>query len=129
MTENRFAGKVLVITGGAGGLGAAIAQEAGLQGGSIAILDTNKAAVDLLVANLRSQGITADGLVVDVRDGASRRNGLKVPVVHAVLLDPITKFFPVGDIRQSNSNLVEQVESCLGGRLPLLLGVLLEVLS
>lgn len=69
MTENRFTGKVLVITGGAGGLGAAIAQAAGRQGGSIAILDTNKAAVDLLVANLGSQGITADGRVVDVRDG------------------------------------------------------------
>lgn len=69
MTKKRFAEKVLVITGGAGGLGAAIALEAGLQGGAIAILDTNKAAVDLLVANLRSQGITADGRVVDVRDG------------------------------------------------------------
>jgi NADP-dependent 3-hydroxy acid dehydrogenase YdfG len=74
MTKNRFTGKVLVITGGAGGLGAAIALEAGLQGGAIAILDTNKAAIELLVANLRSQGITADGRVVDVRDGNAVTN-------------------------------------------------------
>ena len=69
MTNNRFAGKVLLITGGAGGLGAAIAHAAGHQGGSIAILDTNSEAISELITNLRSLGITADGRAVDVRDG------------------------------------------------------------
>lgn len=69
MAKNRFTGKVFVITGGAGGLGAAIAQEAGLQGGAIAILDTNSDAIDSLLINLRSRGIKAEGRAVDVRDG------------------------------------------------------------
>lgn len=71
MVKNRFAGKVFVITGGAGGLGAAIAQEAGLQGGAIAILDTNSDAIEALVAQLRSRGITTEGRAVDVRDGSA----------------------------------------------------------
>jgi NAD(P)-dependent dehydrogenase (short-subunit alcohol dehydrogenase family) len=71
MVKNRFAGKVFVITGGAGGLGAAIAQEAGLQGGAIAILDTNSDAIEALVSQLRSDGITAEGRAVDVRDGSA----------------------------------------------------------
>lgn len=71
MVKNRFAGKVFVITGGAGGLGAAIAQEAGLQGGAIAILDTNSDAIEALVVQLRSRGITAEGRAVDVRDGSA----------------------------------------------------------
>jgi NAD(P)-dependent dehydrogenase (short-subunit alcohol dehydrogenase family) len=71
MVQNRFAGKVFVITGGAGGLGAAIAQEAGLQGGAVAILDTNSDAIEALVSQLRSRGITAEGRAVDVRDGSA----------------------------------------------------------
>ncbi len=71
MVKNRFAGKVFVITGGAGGLGAAIAQEAGLQGGTVAILDTNSDAIEALVSQLRSRGITAEGRAVDVRDGSA----------------------------------------------------------
>lgn len=71
MVKNRFAGKVFVITGGAGGLGAAIAQEAGLQGGSIAILDTNSDAIEALVVQLRSRGIKVEGRAVDVRDGSA----------------------------------------------------------
>jgi 3-oxoacyl-[acyl-carrier protein] reductase len=71
MVKNRFAGKVFVISGGAGGLGAAIAQEAGLQGGAVAILDTNSDAIEALVSQLRSRGITAEGRAVDVRDGSA----------------------------------------------------------
>jgi 3-oxoacyl-[acyl-carrier protein] reductase len=71
MVKNRFAGKVFVISGGAGGLGAAIAQEAGLQGGTVAILDTNSDAIEALVSQLRSRGITAEGRAVDVRDGSA----------------------------------------------------------
>jgi len=71
MVKNRFAGKVFVISGGAGGLGAAIAQEAGSQGGAIAILDTNSDAIEALVVQLRSHGITAEGRAVDVRDSSA----------------------------------------------------------
>lgn len=71
MVKNRFASKVFVITGGAGGLGAAIAHEAGLQGGAVAILDTNSEAIEALVVQLRSRGITAEGRAVDVRDGSA----------------------------------------------------------
>jgi 3-oxoacyl-[acyl-carrier protein] reductase len=71
MVKNRFAGKVFVISGGAGGLGAAIAQEAGSQGGAIAILDTNSDAIEALVVQLRSHGIKAEGRAVDVRDSSA----------------------------------------------------------
>ena len=71
MVKNRFVGKVFVVTGGAGGLGAAIAQEAGLQGGAIGILDTDSDAIESLLAQLRSRGITAEGRTVDVRDGSA----------------------------------------------------------
>ena len=69
MNAERFAGKTIIITGGAGGLGAAIAGTVIVQGGRVGILDTNQSAIDSLVAKLSSQGGKADGRAVDVRDG------------------------------------------------------------
>lgn len=69
MTSTRFAGKTVLITGGAGGLGAAIASSVIAQGGKVGILDTNQGAIDTVVTHLREAGGTAEGHVVDVRDG------------------------------------------------------------
>ena len=71
MKSDRFVGKAVVITGGAGGLGAAIADAIIEQGGRVGILDTNQAAIDLLISKLRASGATAFGKVVDVRDSSS----------------------------------------------------------
>jgi 3-oxoacyl-[acyl-carrier protein] reductase len=69
MNAERFAGKTFIITGGAGGLGAAIAGAVVSQGGRVGILDTNQAAIDTLIEKFRYQGAKADGRAVDVRDG------------------------------------------------------------
>ena len=71
MKTDRFAGKSVVISGGAGGLGVAIAEAIAEQGGRIGILDTNQKAIDLLILNLQEKGAQALGKVVDVRDGAA----------------------------------------------------------
>ncbi len=69
MATTRFAGKTVIITGGAGGLGAAIASTVIAQGGSVGILDTNQSAIDSVISTLTSAGGKAAGQVVDVRDG------------------------------------------------------------
>lgn len=63
----KLAGRVAVVTGGAGGLGGAIALGAAEAGAHVAILDVK--GVDEAVAHLRSLGFKAAGRVVDVRDG------------------------------------------------------------
>lgn len=67
MTTSRFAGKTVIITGGAGGLGSAIATAVAQQGGRVGILDTNQEAISSLVSKLREMGVEADGRAVDVR--------------------------------------------------------------
>ena len=69
MDAERFLGKTIIITGGAGGIGAAIATEVVNQGGRVGILDTNQTAIDAVVKKLTSQGAKVDARVVDVRDG------------------------------------------------------------
>lgn len=63
----RFDGAVAVITGGAGGLGIAIAEAIGAEGGAVAIFDTNADAVSAGVAHLEGKGLRAAGFTADVR--------------------------------------------------------------
>ena len=71
MNENRFAGKTILITGGAGGLGAAIAKESLRQGARVGIIDSNQDAVDSLVAQLTQLGGEVAGYKVDVRESGA----------------------------------------------------------
>jgi len=64
----RFAGQTAVVTGGAGGLGRAIALALAVDGARLALFDTNPAALERATEEIRSSGAEAFGLVVDVRD-------------------------------------------------------------
>ena len=71
MNTDRFKGKSILITGGAGGLGSQIARSVVAQGGKVGILDTNASAIAALVSELNSAGKVAAGEIVDVRDAKS----------------------------------------------------------
>ena len=64
----------VVITGGTGGIGFAIAGHFAAQGHKVVIADLQQSAVDDKVAQLQAQGYTADGIVLDVTDAASIAN-------------------------------------------------------
>lgn len=60
--------KVIAVTGGARGLGYAMAQRLGKQGARIALLDMNAETLDQAVSQLSSEGIDAQAFVVNVAD-------------------------------------------------------------
>ena len=64
----RFTGQVAVITGGAGGLGLAIAEAFCQEGGLVALFDANPEAVTAGTQSLEKLGFSAGGECVDVRD-------------------------------------------------------------
>ena len=68
MSTDRFKGKSVLITGGAGGLGSQIARSVVAQGGRVGILDTNESAIQTLVNELNANSKVAAGEKVDVRD-------------------------------------------------------------
>ena len=68
MTRRDFVGKVVVITGAAGGLGRALAGAFAGAGARIAALDCDAAGVEALAAELRAEGRQALGLACDVTD-------------------------------------------------------------
>ncbi len=62
-----FKGRAAVITGGAGGIGFATAREFARRGARIMLSDIDQAALDEAVANLRTDGVDAHGVLCDVR--------------------------------------------------------------
>jgi len=64
----------VVITGGASGIGKALAFRFGKEGNDIIIGDVEEAALDIAISELRSEGILATGIVVDVSDLDSVRS-------------------------------------------------------
>ena len=64
----------VVITGGASGIGKALAFRFGKEGNDIIIGDVEEAALDITISELRSAGILATGIVVDVSDIDSVRS-------------------------------------------------------
>ncbi|MBE0615985.1 MAG: SDR family oxidoreductase [Burkholderiales bacterium] len=71
MTRRNFDGKVVVITGAAGGLGRALAHAYATAGARVAALDRDAAGAEALVAELRSRKRQALAIACDVTDFAA----------------------------------------------------------
>jgi NAD(P)-dependent dehydrogenase (short-subunit alcohol dehydrogenase family) len=71
VTQRDFAGRVVVITGAAGGLGRALARSFAAAGAHIAALDRDAPGAEMLAAQLRQEGRQALGLACDVSDAAA----------------------------------------------------------
>jgi NAD(P)-dependent dehydrogenase (short-subunit alcohol dehydrogenase family) len=61
-------GRVALVTGGAGGIGSAVAQLLGARGASVALIDVRQAELDEVVRGLTESGVRAWGGVADITD-------------------------------------------------------------
>ncbi len=68
----RLDGKVAVVTGGAGGIGEALAMGLGVQGATVVVASRNQAAIDRVAAEITEKtGNAASAAAVDVTDESS----------------------------------------------------------
>lgn len=84
-----LSGKVVAVTGGAQGIGLAIAQRCAAQGASVAIWDLRDEAVNAAVAALRAEasGVNVAGYAVDVSNMASVQAATDATLAHFGRLD------------------------------------------
>lgn len=73
----RFSDKVVLITGGAGGIGRVTAREFCKEGARVAIADYDKIAAEKFAGELKAEGFTAESFIVDVTDNTQVENCVK----------------------------------------------------
>src|SRR5437868_12079291 len=66
----RFQGRIALITAGGRGIGRATAEIIGREGGTVVLVDTDKAALDEVAGAIRKGGGSAHTLVADALDAA-----------------------------------------------------------
>ena len=64
--SERFSGKIAIVTGGATGIGKAIARRMGKEGALVALFDVNEKALQTTVEEYKKQGIKVKGYQVDI---------------------------------------------------------------
>ncbi|HHT59562.1 SDR family NAD(P)-dependent oxidoreductase, partial [Corynebacterium stationis] len=91
-------GKVVVVTGGASGIGAAVAELFGEHGASVAVVDLNAEKAQRTVENILSQRGTAKAWSLDVTDGAAT----------AKVMDEVTAEFGGIDVLVTAAGILDQ---------------------
>ncbi len=71
MMTDRFAEQVAVVTGGADGIGKAVAQRLAREGAAVTIFDVNAGAAEAVCAEFVKAGLNVDSEVVDIADDAA----------------------------------------------------------
>jgi NAD(P)-dependent dehydrogenase (short-subunit alcohol dehydrogenase family) len=74
--SNRFAGAVVLVTGGAGGIGAAVAQNLALDGAHVAVADRDAARAEAIASDIVWSGGLASAHGIDVADAESVRDAV-----------------------------------------------------
>ncbi|GAB4044203.1 SDR family NAD(P)-dependent oxidoreductase [Spirosoma litoris] len=85
----RFAGQVAIITGGADGIGKAIANRIASEGATIALFDINHVQLKRTVAELSKQGFAVTGHVVDISQESSVEKAIQAVAEASGRLDII----------------------------------------
>jgi NAD(P)-dependent dehydrogenase (short-subunit alcohol dehydrogenase family) len=104
MTARYHEGGVAIVTGGAGFIGGAITARLCREGAAVVVADIDEAKTAHLLARLRSNGATVEGISCDVRErsqvaavfeAADRRFGNADMLVNVAGIAPITPFLEI----------------------------------
>lgn len=113
----RLKDRVIMITGGAQGLGEGIAQRLADEGGAIVIADMNGAKAEAVAADLKRQGHRALAVTVDVAERAQVQAAIRKTVEAFGKLDVMfnnagfNKPVPFMDVDEANFNSIMRVNA------------------
>lgn len=94
---SRFAGKIVAITGGCGGIGSTIARSFALEGATVVICDMAEARVAETVQRLTGEGFAAFGITLDVASEESWEAATKAILANAGRIDTLVNNAGIND--------------------------------
>jgi 2,4-dienoyl-CoA reductase [(3E)-enoyl-CoA-producing], peroxisomal len=115
--EDILAGRVVLITGGATGIGFSCAEAFGAHGAKVAIMSRRQNVIDAAVKQLKSKGIDAFGTTVDVRDYDRCVAAVSIVAKHFGRIDFLINN-AAGNFMVSTENLTSGGFSTVLGMLP-----------
>ena len=114
MYFDALAGKTVVVTGGAGGIGRALCLQLAEVGADILIVDSDQARLDSVVAELAEAPIKAIGVRSDISSPAACRSALEMAPGHLISLVNLAGVFePDGDDFQTTEVWNRAIAHCL----------------
>lgn len=102
-----LAGKVAIVTGGAGGIGAATARRMASVGARVVVVDVAASAIDDVVASVAQAGGTAAGFLADVSDVESVREMVDFAIATYGGLDVLHNNAAAGDTVRRDYDVVD----------------------
>lgn len=113
----RLAGRVIIVTGGASGLGEGIVRRAAAEGGKLVVADRDGAKAEALAAALRDEGLEAMGVGVDVAERAQVRAMVEAVTAHFGGIEVLfnnagfNKPLPFLEVDEDNFNSIMRVNA------------------
>lgn len=105
---NRLTGKVVIITGGALGIGRACALRMAEQGASVAVFDLLDSAGGALIADLAARGLSARYWTVDVSKEAQVHTAIDAVVAHFGRLDVLVNNAGIAGVSKPTHEVTEE---------------------
>jgi 3-oxoacyl-[acyl-carrier protein] reductase len=101
----RFASQVAIVTGGASGIGRAVAERLAREGARAVIWDVDQAGIDRAVAELGTSGFAAEGARVDITDEGQVQAALAALLGRTGRLDALVH--AAGIVGPNNKRIVD----------------------
>ncbi|HLU09261.1 MAG TPA: SDR family NAD(P)-dependent oxidoreductase [Oceanobacillus sp.] len=102
---NRFQGQVAIVTGGASGIGLAIAERIAREGGQVTLFDVNPSTLRDSSTRLQAEGLSVEGMTVDISDGQAVENAIAAVVERSGQLDILVN--SAGIVGKTATNILD----------------------
>ena len=103
--ENRFQGQVAIVTGGASGIGLAIAKRIAREGGRVTLFDLNPTVLHEQTSRLQAEGLSVEGVQVDISDAQAVESAISGVVQRSGHLDILVN--SAGIVGKTATNLLD----------------------